>query len=82
MTKSVKTQQWSKGTKLSKWTRIDKMAKACRTTSKNGPPWHQVIHRVTIDMDTKKILLDELVKNSVKCQEHEPLPEGARNIKT
>eukprot|EP00971_Amphidinium_carterae_P132672 2627626-Amphidinium_carterae.1 len=54
MSKSVKTQQWSKGSKLSRWTRIDKMAKAYKTTNKNGPPWHQVIRRVTINMDTKE----------------------------
>eukprot|EP00971_Amphidinium_carterae_P100948 1997158-Amphidinium_carterae.1 len=40
---SIKTQQWSKGTKLTKWTRTDKMAKAYRTTNKNGPSWHQVV---------------------------------------
>eukprot|EP00971_Amphidinium_carterae_P050701 998290-Amphidinium_carterae.1 len=63
MNKSTKTKQRSKGEPLAKWTRIDKQAKAYRTTNKNGPPWHQVVRRVTIDMDTKKTLQDELVKN-------------------
>eukprot|EP00971_Amphidinium_carterae_P245211 4869387-Amphidinium_carterae.1 len=41
MNKSNKGTQWSKGEQLTKWTRIDKQAKAYRTTNKNGPPWHQ-----------------------------------------
>eukprot|EP00971_Amphidinium_carterae_P043112 847945-Amphidinium_carterae.1 len=45
MNKSTKTKQWSKGEPLAKWTRIDKQAKAFRTTNKNGPPWHQVVRR-------------------------------------
>eukprot|EP00971_Amphidinium_carterae_P101183 2002141-Amphidinium_carterae.1 len=40
--------------KLSTYVRIDKTAKAYRTTNKKGPPWAQVIRRVTVDMDTKQ----------------------------
>eukprot|EP00971_Amphidinium_carterae_P053941 1062067-Amphidinium_carterae.2 len=37
--KSIKTQAWTKGTKLSKRTRIDKMAKAFRTTNCYKHEW-------------------------------------------
>eukprot|EP00971_Amphidinium_carterae_P270204 5360898-Amphidinium_carterae.1 len=40
--------------KLSTYVRIDKTAKTYRTTNKKGPPWAQVVRRVTVDMDTKQ----------------------------
>eukprot|EP00971_Amphidinium_carterae_P205023 4069181-Amphidinium_carterae.1 len=40
--------------KLSTYVRIDKTAKAYRTTNKKGPPWAQGIRRVTVNMDTKQ----------------------------
>ena len=51
--KQQQIKAWGKDTiLLSRWVRVDKQAKAFRTTNKNGPPWSQVVRRVTVDLDT------------------------------
>ena len=38
------------------WCRIDKNAKALRTTTKDGPDWKSVIERITVNGDTGDII--------------------------
>ena len=59
------------------------MAKAYRTTNKNGPKWHEVKRRVTVDIDTKQITEDKTVEQIAADKgEHAALPQGVRNIRT
>eukprot|EP00971_Amphidinium_carterae_P281673 5591911-Amphidinium_carterae.1 len=74
------TDKNAKAEKLATYVRIDKTAKAFRTTNKKGPRWSQVVRRVKGDMDTRQVIQDLQKAEITKAQEHAKLPPGVRNI--
>ena len=68
---------------LNMHTRIDKNAKAYRTTHKSGPKWDDVVRRVTYDLDRQVVIQDIRVKDQpIGYDWHAELPKGVTNIST
>ena len=63
------------------WTRFDKRAKTCRTTSSSGPLWESVVARITIDDETGRIRSLEYTKHMNEKDLHRNLP-SVRDIRT
>ena len=63
------------------WTRFDKSAKTCRTTSSSGPFWENVVARITIDDKTGHIISLEHTKHMNEKDLHGNLP-SVRGIRT
>ena len=63
------------------WTRFDKRAKTCRTTSSSGPLWENVVARITIDDETGHIMSLEYTKYMSEKDLHRNLP-SVRDIRT
>ena len=66
----------------SKWVRMDLGAKHWKTTAKQGPEWGTVLGRISIDMKNNRVLKSEKAKDILRCQEHEPIPQGATDLLT
>ena len=66
----------------SKWVRMDLGAKHWKTTAKQGPEWGTVLGRISIDMKNNRVLKSEKAKDILRCQEHEPIPQGATYLLT
>ena len=63
------------------WTRFDKRAKTCRTTSSSGALWENVVARITIDDETGHIMSLEYTKHMSEKDLHRNLPSD-RDIRT
>ena len=68
---------------ISQWERIDPKARTFRTSKCGGPPWEKVSRRVTVDLDTNKVVEDIKVYPATSDDFlHRQLPAGVSNIKT
>ena len=68
---------------LSEWERTDFNASKFVTENKDGPKWKYVVRRVTIDIDTRRVIEDLRNPRNVPIKElYRPLPDGVKNIKT
>ena len=63
------------------WTRFDKRAKTCRTTSSSGPLWENCVARITIDDETGHIMSLEYTQHMTEKDLHRKLP-SFRDIRT
>ena len=66
------------------WTRTDLRSKTTKTSMRGGPDWSRVKARMTLDADTKKVILVEQIQNITRNKEHVLLSGdgGERNIMT
>ena len=70
-------------TPLSAWSRIDLGKKVFQTRKNPGPPWDQVVRRVTKNLVDDSEVENLLVANAPeKFNWHAPLPEGVTDIET
>ena len=68
---------------LEVWRRFDLDAKRFRGSTSKGPVWSDVTRRVTLDIDTNKIIADESINCEMTVhQVHRKLPTGVKNIET
>ena len=65
-----------------KWVRMDLGAKHWKPTAKQRPAWSKVLGRISIDMRKHKVLNSEKAHEILRCQEHEPIPQGATDLMT
>ena len=62
--------------------RTDKSTKKFVAAGSKGPPWEQVIRRITRDLDTKEILEDIDVRGVPNGKLFGDIPGGPRNVET
>ena len=68
---------------LAEWNRYDLEARRFRGSNSRGPLWGDVVRRITLDIDTNKVIADEEIKPEMKIHKlHDKLPEGVKNIQT
>ena len=60
--------------------RMDLDARRCRASNSQGPVWGDVVRRVTIDLDTGKIIADDAIAEMSIHKTHQKLPDGVKNI--
>ena len=58
--------------------RYDYDASTYRTLMRGGPDWKDIQFRVTIDLQTGKLLAKERVSHDVQYDWHQPLPKGKK----
>ena len=63
------------------WTRFDKRAKTCRTTSSSGTLWENLVARITIDDETGHIMSLKYTTHMTEKDLHRNLP-SVRDIRT
>ena len=68
---------------LRQWVRYDVDAKRFRASNSKGPLWGDVIRRITLDLDTDKVIRDETIHQGMTVHQiHQKLPSGVQSIET
>ncbi|CAE7354364.1 GIP [Symbiodinium pilosum] len=75
--------QWPQAVDIKKWTRFDNNADRFRVSSSKGPMWSDVTRRVTLDLDTGRVVADEEFTGDERPRMlSRALPQGVKNIET
>ena len=68
---------------LRKWVRYDVDAKRYRASNSKGPMWSDVTRRITLDLDTDKVIRDEAIQPGMTVHQiHQKRPANVQSIET
>ena len=68
---------------LCEWSRYDFEARRYRGSNSKGPLWGDVVRRITLDIDSNRVIKDEAISGEIPVKQlYDKLPTGTKNIQT